>query len=410
MVLPPTRRAVSHTGDGRLMTSTLSLLEQDPQHREMVHRVRERLVRTGAEPTVPAVLEALRAEGIVASHEAMFTLARLVVAQCWGLGPLQPLLEDDQVSDIIVNGPDQVYVDRGQGLERAPVRLESAAEVKELALRLATHAGRRLDPAQPWADAPLWQGIRLHAILPPLASPGTLLSLRIPRARGFSLQDLQRSGSLTNTMAQLLRQVMDARLAVLIAGGTGCGKTTVLGALLGEVAPAQRLLVVEDTRELIVNHPHVVRLQTRVANSEGQGEVDLRQLIRQGLRMRPDRLVVGEVRGGDVVDLLTALNTGHEGGCATIHANTCADVPARIEALGSMVGVGREAMHSQMAAALQVVVGMRRLSNGQRIVDHVGVPVRGPEGLEVVPALTTTGPGPGYERLMQLVVHSGAGP
>lgn len=373
----------------------------------LVDRVRARLVADNAIASLAAVVQALRAEGVVASDEVLLGLARTVMAHCGGLGVLQPLLDDERVSDIVVNGPEQVYVDRGSGLEHVELHLGSPQDVLALATRLANQAGRRLDPSSPWVDAPLWGSIRLHAIIPPLASPSTLISLRIPRKQVFTVEQLLACGTLTSAMAQAVRAVMDARLAVLVAGGTGSGKTTILGALLGLAAPNQRLLLVEDTSELIVNHPHVVRLQTRPANTEGSGQVSLRELIRQGLRMRPDRLVVGEVRGADVVDLLGALNTGHEGGCATIHANTCADVPARIEALAGLAGVGREAIHSQMAAALQVVVGMRRLTSGQRVMAQLGVAVAEAGTVRVVPALTEQGLGEGYARLVSLMQAHG---
>src|SRR5690606_25793729 len=221
--------------------------------------------------------------------------------------------------------------------------------------RLAGSAGRRLDDASPYVDARLPDGARLHAVLAPVSTRGTCLSLRVPPRRAFSLEELTRVGSLTADGAALLRRMVGAKLAFLVSGGTGSGKTTLLSALLSLVPPAERLVLVEDSRELAPDHPHVVQLEARPPNSEGAGEITVRTLVRQALRMRPDRLVVGEVRGAEVVDLLAALNTGHEGGCGTIHANSAAEVPARVEALGIAAGFSRAAVHSQLAAAVHAI-------------------------------------------------------
>src|SRR5262249_1528101 len=218
-------------------------------------------------------------------------------------------------------------------VERSVVAFADDAAVRRLAQRLAAAAGRRLDDASPFVDATLPDGTRLHAVLPPI-TPATTLSLRVLARRRFELREL-----VDAQVATLLRAIVAARLTLVISGGTGTGKTTLLGALLGCVPPSERLVVIEDAAELVSGHPHVGRLVTRTANVEGSGAIGLRELVRQALRMRPDRLVVGEFRGAEIVELLVALNTGHEGGAATLHANAAADVPARLYALGALGGV-----------------------------------------------------------------------
>jgi pilus assembly protein CpaF len=309
-----------------------------------------------------------------------------------GAGPLEPLLADTEVTDVLVTAPDQVWVDRGSGLELTRVRFRDAAAVRRLAQRLATSAGRRLDDARPWVDARLPDGTRLHAVLPPVAVGSTCLSLRVVRPRAFSLDELVAAGTVPPGGEQLLRAVLDARLSFVISGGTGCGKTTLLSTLLSLVGPGERIVLTEDSAELRPDHPHVVRLEARPANQEGIGRVELRDLVRQALRMRPDRLVVGEVRGPEVTDLLAALNTGHEGGCGTLHANAAADVPARLEALGTTAGLDRAALHSQLAAALDVVVHMARGRDGKRRVAQIHVLQRDAAGfVTTVPAAVWSG-------------------
>jgi len=298
-----------------------------------------------------------------------------------GAGPLEPLLRTPGVTDVLVNGADRVYLDRGSGLELTGVRFPDEESVRRLAQRLAALGGRRLDDATPHADLRLPDGTRFHAVLAPVARPGTLVSLRVPRPRGFTLEELCAAGALTGDGAELLRAVVAARLAFLVSGGTGSGKTTLLAALLALVPVEERIVLVEDASELRPDHPHVVGLESRPSNIEGAGEIGLRTLVRQALRMRPDRLVVGEVRGGEVVELLAALNTGHEGGCGTLHANSAVDVPARVEALALAAGLGRAAAHSQFASAVDVVLHLARDRQGRRRLGQVAVPERGADGL-----------------------------
>ncbi len=348
---------------------------------ELVEEVRDRLAREPGPLTPHRVAEALRASGrpvgdatVLAVHE---TLRRDVV----GAGPLEPLLRLDGVTDVLVNGPAEVYIDRGSGLERTDVAFPHDEAVRRLAQRLAAAGGRRLDDATPHVDVRLTDGTRFHAVLAPLARPGTVISLRIPRGRVLTLDELVESGTVTEPGARLLRTLVARRLAFLISGGTGSGKTTLLNSLLSSVPPDQRLVLVEDASELRPEHPHVVGLEARPPNVEGAGEVTLRTLVRQALRMRPDRLVVGEVRGAEVVELLAALNTGHEGGCGTIHANSARDVPARVEALALAAGLGREAAHSQFLAGVDAVLHVGRDHDGRRRLREVAVPVRRADGL-----------------------------
>jgi pilus assembly protein CpaF len=288
------------------------------------------------------------------------------------------------VTDILVNGPDQVWVERDGCLHRTDLRFIDAAAVRALAQRLASGAGRRLDDAQPWADVRLPGGVRLHAILAPIALGGPVLSLRLPRRRAFSLDELVAAGLCNQPVASLLLDVMAYRRSFLVTGGTGTGKTTVLSTLLGSCRPGERVVLVEDLAEVRPDIDHLVRLEGRPANAEGAGQVTLQQLVRQALRMRPDRLVVGEVRGGEVVDLLAALNTGHEGGCGTVHADSAAALPARIEALATAAGLGRTAAHSQLVAAVDVVIHLRRDSGGRRVLAALGVLTASTAGLAVV--------------------------
>lgn len=338
--------------------------------------IRSRLVALGRAHTTSDVAAAMRAEGRVVTDAAVIETVEALRRHSVGAGPLEPLLREAGVTDVLVNGPDQVFVDRGGGLEPVEVGFGSEAEVRALAQRLAASVGRRLDDASPFVDARLPDGCRVHAVLGTLADPGTCLSLRVPAARTLGLDDFVASGVMSPRAAALLTRLVRARLAFLVSGGTGSGKTTLLGALLAQVPPDERVVVVEDSRELAPAHPHVVRMEGRPPNAEGVGAVTLTDLVRQSLRMRPDRLVVGEVRGGEVCDLLRAMNTGHEGGCGTVHANSAEDVPARLEALGALGGLDRPALHAQVASALHAVLHVVREADGRRRVTGVHVVVR----------------------------------
>ena len=356
----------------------------------MLERVRDRFVATGVPVTPANVATAIRSEGGAMGDSELLAMTRRLSADLSGAGPLEDLLTAD-VTDVLVNGPDQVWVDSGDGLRRVrDVRFGSADEVRRLAQRLAFQAGRRLDAAAPYVDARLPTGARLHAVLPPIAPEGACVSLRMPPKRVFGLRELITCGTLAPSGAELLRSMVAHRTPFLVSGGTGTGKTTLLSSLLSLVHPGERIVLAEDSPELRPEHPHVVRLQTRPPNIEGSGEVPLEALVRQGLRMRPDRLVVGEARGPEIVSLLGALNTGHEGGVGTLHANGAEDVPARVEAMGCAAGLDRGAVHSQLAATRVMVVHLVRDGRGRRL-SEVRVLDRGPDGLvRAVPAVAFT--------------------
>ena len=381
----------------------------------LVDEVRDRLASAPGELTPHRVALALRDAGrpvgdatVLAVHEA---LHRDVV----GAGPLEPLLRMPDVTDVLVNGSGGVYLDRGNGLEPSEVSFPDEEAVRRLAQRLAGLGGRRLDDATPYVDLRLADGTRFHAVLSPVARPGTVISLRVPRRSGFTLDELVASGTVAAELAGPVRRIVDTRLAFLVSGGTGSGKTTLLAALLGLAGERERLVLVEDSSELRPDHPHVVGLEARPPNIEGAGEITLRTLVRQALRMRPDRLVVGEVRGGEVVELLAAMNTGHEGGCGTLHANSALDVPARVEALALAAGLHRAAAHSQLASAVHVVLHLARGPDGRRRLAQVALPERDGSGLVTmsravaVDADGAVHPGPAAPRLARLLDERASG-
>ncbi|WP_031077570.1 TadA family conjugal transfer-associated ATPase [Streptomyces sp. NRRL S-118] len=374
----------------------------------LLEAVRQRLAESGTEPTPAGVAAALRAQGRLLGDAEVLGAAAELRCELVGTGLLEPLLADPAVTDVLVSAPDKVWVDRGAGLEPTDVVFPDAAAVRRLAQRLAAVAGRRLDDARPWVDARLPDGTRMHAVLPPVAVGSTCLSLRVVRPRAFSVGELVAAGTVPPGGDRVLRALVEARVSYLVSGGTGSGKTTLLSTLLGLVGERERIVLAEDSAELRPDHPHVVRLEARPPNQEGAGRVTLRDLVRQALRMRPDRLVVGEVRGAEVTELLAALNTGHEGGCGTVHANTAADVPARLEALGTAAGLDRAALHSQLAAGLSVVVHLARDRGGQRRIAEVHVLERDRQGLVMTaPALRWGTDGflyeRGWERLRSLI-------
>ncbi|MFI6957972.1 TadA family conjugal transfer-associated ATPase [Nocardia sp. NPDC050408] len=356
---------------------------------ELLDRVRERLSGASGAPDPAQVAAAIRAEaGGVLGDTDLLRALRLLQTEMTGAGLLEPLLHDPRVADVLVTAPDAVWIDRGRGLERTSVVFPDEAAVRRLAQRLALSAGRRLDDAQPWVDGRLSGreaalgdsfGVRLHAVLAPVAHGGTCLSLRVLRPATQGLDALAAAGAVPADAKLLLEQIIRARLAFLVVGGTGAGKTTLLSGLLAKVAADERIICVEDAAELAPPHPHVVRLVARTANIEGVGAVTVRDLVRQALRMRPDRIVVGEVRGAEVVDLLTALNTGHDGGAGTVHANSPREVTARLEALAALGGMDRAALHSQLAAAVQVVLHVHRRADGSRVLREIGIVDRDPQ-------------------------------
>jgi pilus assembly protein CpaF len=284
---------------------------------------------------------------------------------------------------VLVNGG-EVWVDRGRGLVRTEVTFADAREVRRLAQRLASACGRRLDEGSPYVDARLPDGTRLHAVLPPVATTGPYLSLRTGRHRAFTVEDLVARGTLTRSGAEVVAAIVEARLSYLVSGGTGTGKTTLLATMLSLVPAGERIVIVEDAAELRPDHPHAVTLQARTPNVEGTGAVTLRDLIREALRMRPDRLVVGECRGAELRELLGALNTGHDGGAGTVHANSLGDVPSRLEALGSLAGMPVDAVARQAFSAFDAVLHVERDAAGRRRLAALGEFALDPRGRLVI--------------------------
>jgi pilus assembly protein CpaF len=357
------------------------------------------------DPTAAQIAAAIHAESGLLGDAAVLNAASTIHRELVGAGPLEPYLAIPGVTDVLVHGPNQVWIDRGNGLERVDARFPDDLSVRRLAQRLASSAGRRLDDATPYVDARLPAGARLHAVLAPVSTRGTCISLRLAARRVFTLDELVAADSLPREGVDLLARMIRARLAFLVTGGTGSGKTTLLTALLSLVPIDERIVIVEDASELAPAHPHVVHLEARPPNLEGAGEITLHTLVRHALRMRPDRLVVGEVRGAEVVSLLAALNTGHEGGCGTLHANSATEVPARIEALGVAAGLNRPAVHSQLAAAVDAVIHLARGRDGRRRIAQICVLQQGSDGLvtAVEAVRFPNEEGPGMPRLQQLL-------
>ena len=282
------------------------------------------------------------------------------------------MLNNSNITDILVNGHKEVWIDQGQGLEKTKLTFLNEESVRSLAQKLALSTGRRLDQSQPYVDAQLTKTIRLHAVLTPIASPGTFISLRVHRPKTMSLSELVINKTLTTSQKNFLTEMIKNKKSFVICGGTGSGKTTLLNSLLSDVGKSQRILIIEDSRELNPQHPHVVSLEGRPANIEGMGLITMKDLIKQSLRMRADRLIIGEVRGAEVIDWLSALNTGHTGSAGTIHANSIHEVITRFESLGLMAGLSKEAIHSQLKTALDYVIHIERNADGKRQVRAIG--------------------------------------
>ncbi len=313
--------------------------------------------------------------------------ARRPVPDHPAVAPLAVYLADPEVTDVFVNGVDGLFVDRGHGAERVATWRADEQAVRELAVALIGLGGRHLDDLTPLVDVRWEHGARVHAVLPPVACAGAAISIRLPSPQRTTLDDLGRRGMFDAATAGRLRGLVDARANVLVTGATGAGKTTLLASLLALVPPTERIVTIEDVAELRIDHPHHVRLEARQANLEGAGAVGLGRLVREALRMRPDRLVVGECRGEEVRELLTALNTGHDGGAGTVHASGLADVPARLEALGALAGMDDHAVARQVASAIGAIVHVERGRDGVRRVAGIARPAvaHGRLEIEVLP-------------------------
>ncbi|THJ68413.1 TadA family conjugal transfer-associated ATPase [Arthrobacter echini] len=361
----------------------------------LVDSVRRAVLAGTVAATGAAFADAVGSSGWLLGSEGTLTALDRVRAELKGLGPLEHLLAEDSITDILVNGPDDVWVDGADGLRRIGRIFQTEEQVRALAVRLVAAGGRRLDDGCPAVDVRL-EGLRVHAVLPPISTAGTLLSIRIRRARVFSLTELVDGGTLAPPMAEALTAMMQRRLNFLVSGATGTGKTTLLSALLSLADPQERIVLVEDAAELNPDHPHAVGLQSRHGNLEGAGVLDLTDLVRQALRMRPDRLVVGECRGAEVRELLAAMNTGHDGGGGTIHANSAEAVPARLSALAALAGLAPEVLALQAASALDVVVHLGRTEQGRRVESIGLLELVNSRTLTVRPALID--PAEGYRR------------
>ncbi len=314
------------------------------------------------------VRELLLEDGIALNAKEYSRLVEEILDEVLGLGPLEPLLKDPTVSDILVNTHERVFVERFGQLEVTPVKFKDDRHLLRIIDKIVSAVGRRLDESQPWVDARLADGSRVNALIPPCAVDGPLLSIRKFAKTPLSVDRLIEIGSMTSEMAEVLRAIVKSRLNVLISGGTGSGKTTMLNALSSFISERERIVTIEDTAELQLQQIHIARMETRPANVEGKGEVTQRDLVRNALRMRPDRIIVGEVRGAEVLDMLQAMNTGHEGSMTTIHANSPRDALARLEHMIGMTGIElpMRSLRAQIASALHIVVQLQRMSDGRR--------------------------------------------
>ena len=300
-------------------------------------------------------------------------VVRQIEDEVMGLGPLEPLLADPTVSDILVNGAHQVYIERAGKLESTGVRFNDDAHLLNIIDRIVSKVGRRIDESMPMVDARLQDGSRVNAIIPPLAIDGPVLSIRRFGRDTLTMEDLIRLGSISPSIVDVLKAVVLARLNVMISGGTGSGKTTLLNVLSSYIPERERIITIEDSAELQLRQPHVVRLETRQVNVEGRGQITQRDLVRNSLRMRPDRIVVGEVRGAEALDMLQAMNTGHDGSLTTVHANSSRDALSRIETMVAMSGVQFPiaALRAQIASAIDVIIHMERHEDGRRRITSV---------------------------------------
>ncbi|MFW6206611.1 MAG: CpaF family protein [Gemmatimonadota bacterium] len=347
-------------------------------HRRLLERLNlsnlDRLDRDAVMETIRSLVrELLAAESIPLNLEERDELIRQVLDEIFGLGPLQPLMEDPTIADILVNTADQIYVERNGRLERTDVRFQDDRHLLQVIDRIVSSVGRRIDDTSPMVDARLPDGSRVNAVIPPLAIDGPHVSIRKFNDDGLTGENLVEMGSLTEPMLRLLEGVVRARMNVLISGGTGAGKTTLLNVLSGFIPETERVVTVEDSAELRLRQPHVVRLETRPANVEGTGAIPQRMLVVNALRMRPDRIVVGEVRSTEAVDMLQAMNTGHDGSLTTLHANSPRDALSRLETMVAMaeLNLPERAARAQIANAIDIVVQVGRLSDGSRRVKQI---------------------------------------
>ena len=355
-------------------------------HRKLIDRLDLSNVSEISPDQLSGIIKAV-VENLVASENIPLTRVereRLVVEiqhETLGLGPLEPLLQDPDVSDILVNGPDRVYIEKHGLIHKTKVFFKDTDHLMMIIERIVSKVGRRIDESSPLVDARLQDGSRINVIIPPLAIDGPALSIRRFGVNPLRMEDLLSYRTLTEEMAKIFDAMVRARLNILVSGGTGVGKTTLLNILTASVPDSERIVTIEDSAELILQQEHVVRLETRPPNIEGRGTVTQRDLVRNALRMRPDRIIVGEVRGGEALDMLQAMNTGHDGSISTIHANSPRDALARLETMVLMAGfeIPAKAIREQMSSSLNVIIQVARLSDGTRRVVKVAE-ITGMEG------------------------------
>ncbi|MEJ2087071.1 MAG: CpaF family protein [Gammaproteobacteria bacterium] len=360
------------------MSRSLSTTERtikDQTHAELLDRLDLSLINSVAKDEArqqirQTAFDILAQESVPLTSDARERVVQCIEDEIMGLGPLEPLLNDPTVSDILVNGPDQVYVERRGKLELTDIKFSSNRHLLNTIDRIVSAVGRRIDESSPMVDARLADGSRVNAIIPPLALDGAALSIRRFAREMLSVDDLIEKGSMTAKFAEVIGAVVRGRLNVLVSGGTGAGKTTMLNLLSGYIPTDERIVTIEDSAELQLQQPHVVRLETRPANIEGKGRISARDLVINSLRMRPERIIVGEVRGGEALDMLQAMNTGHDGSLTTIHANSPRDALSRVENLVSMTGIPFpiKALREQIASAIDVVIQIARHEDGKRRV------------------------------------------
>lgn len=364
-----------------MTTKPLNGAELDTHYQELKERLHQRVIdlldmtaigRMSQEVVTDQlnklIEQLLQQEAVPLNQRERAQITKDVLHEVMGLGPLEPLLTDTTINDILVNGHKQVFVERFGRLELTPVRFKDDAHLKKIIEKIVSRIGRRIDESVPMVDARLADGSRVNAIIPPLAIDGPSLSIRKFSKDPLQLHHLIDKRSLTPEIGELIKAIVQARLNVLISGGTGTGKTTLLNILSGFIPNNERIVTIEDAAELQLRQEHVVRLETRPANIEGKGEIAQRELVKNALRMRPDRIIVGEVRGAESLDMLQAMNTGHDGSLTTVHANSCRDALTRIETLVSMAGfnLAPKAMRHYISSALDVIIQIARLSDGTR--------------------------------------------
>ena len=365
--------------DDRVRRRHLDELARELRRRLIERRRAQAAAGTGSLGPLPeAVRELVKEDAAVLEPSTRQRLCELILREAVGLGPLEELLADPAVEEVMVNGHERVYVERRGRIEPTDVSYASEDALRDAIERVLTPLGRRVDELSPMVDARLEDGSRVHVVIPPLAVDGPTMSIRRFSAVRPDPRELVELGTLTAELRDQLEAAVGARRSILVSGGTGSGKTTLLNALSAFIHPDERVITIEDAAELRLRQPHVVRLESRPANVEGRGRVTIRELLRGALRMRPDRIVIGEVRGGEALDLLMALNTGHEGALSTVHANSPEDALRRVETLALMAGVGlpHEAIREQLGRGLDLVIHLARLSDGSRRVVEVAEVVR----------------------------------